>query len=358
MNAPFSAGERSRIVKWNPDQPAINIREDIFRLAIVILPGFSQLSLSSFVDPLRLANLVYGRKFFTWSIASLDALPVECASGFSLEVDGDFASLGESIQALNGPSMLIVCAGDHVEKQVSASLSKTLRLCKRQGIPIAALGTATWLLAETGLLDGFECTIHWDKRAALAETFARLQVNDTLFVRGSCLATCAGEFASFDLVMELIIEHLGKETGLAVCRHTTAGHWRPASDRQSTINANQTGVCKPIAEVIRMMEEHIEDPLPLRDIAKCVGRSQRQIERLFSQMLSASPMRYYLHLRLLHAKRLIEQTELPIVEIAIACGFASASHFSKCFRNAFGINPSGIRIQDGSMMSKPVTHVR
>ncbi|MER8550447.1 helix-turn-helix domain-containing protein [Mesorhizobium sp. M1169] len=78
-------------------------------------------------------------------------------------------------------------------------------------------------------------------------------------------------------------------------------------------------------------------------MAKCIGRSQRQIERLFERSISSSPMRFYLHLRLSRAKCLIEQTELPVVEIAIACGFASASHFSKCFRQAFGINPSACR---------------
>jgi trimethylamine:corrinoid methyltransferase-like protein len=85
------------------------------------------------------------------------------------------------------------------------------------------------------------------------------------------------------------------------------------------------------------------DPLPLRDIAKCVGRSQRQIERLFRRSAPSSPMRYYLDLRLGRARRLIEQTELPVVEIAIACGFASASHFSKRFRQAFGTNPRAYR---------------
>ncbi|PAQ07639.1 hypothetical protein CIT26_20135 [Mesorhizobium temperatum] len=59
--------------------------------------------------------------------------------------------------------------------------------------------------------------------------------------------------------------------------------------------------------------------------------------------MSSSPRRYYLHVRLARAKRLIEQTELPMVEIAIACGFVSASHFSKCFRAVFDINPSAYR---------------
>ncbi|WP_394889985.1 GlxA family transcriptional regulator [Mesorhizobium sp. AaZ16] len=344
MNAPFSAGDRSRIVGWTPGRQAVNSCDNEYRLAIMALPGFSQLSLSSFVDPLRLANSVSGRSFFEWTIASKDGNAVECASGFSLSVSSDFTRAGQSVQAGKGPNMVVVCAGERVEQHTSPSLINVLRLCRRYGVTIAALGTATWLLAESGMLDDTTCTIHWDKRAALSEKFGRrLQVTDRLFVRDTHLVTCAGEFASFDLVMELISERLGRDIALDVCRHTTAGHWRSASDRQSTVNAGEVRICKPLAQVIRIMEEHIEDPLPLRDIAKCVGRSQRHIERLFERSVSSSPMRYYLDLRLARAKRLIEQTELPIVEIAIACGFASASHFAKCFRQAFGISPSACR---------------
>ncbi|TGQ28201.1 MULTISPECIES: GlxA family transcriptional regulator [unclassified Mesorhizobium] len=343
MNAPFSAEDRSRAVAWDPKRQAIEPGQDVCRFVILALPGFSQLSLSAFVDPLRYANLVCGRSFFQWTIMSEDGKLVECASGFTLSASGDFASAGRRVIASNRPDMVVVCAGERVEKRSSASLINILRLCRRHGVPIAALGTATWLLAESGILDDTRCTIHWDKRAALSEMFGRLRVTDQLFVRESSFVTCAGEFASFDLVMDLITEHLGREAALAVCRHTTAGHWRAASETQCTADGNEGGICKPLAEVIRIMEEHIEDPLPLRDIAKCVGRSQRQIERLFRRSASSSPMRYYLDLRLGRARRLIEQTELPVVEIAIACGFASASHFSKCFRQAFGINPRAYR---------------
>ncbi|MGX5804413.1 GlxA family transcriptional regulator [Bradyrhizobium sp. Arg314] len=343
MNAPFSAGDHARIVGWSPGRLQIDSRDQTFRLAILPLPGFSQLSLSSFVDPLRLANAVTGRRFFEWTLVSPDGQPVECASGFSLAVAGDFAGVAESIQACKGPSMVVVCAGERVEEHASASLSRILRLCKRFGTPLAALGTATWLLAESGVLEDSACTIHWDMRAALGETFGRLMVTDRLFVRDTQFATCAGEFASFDLVMDLIGEHLGKDTALAVCRHTTAGHWRSASDRQWTITGSEMVTSKALAEIIRIMEEHVEDPLPLRDIARCVGRSRRQIERLFERSVSSSPMRYYMTLRLARAKRLVQQTDMPIVEIAIACGFESASHFSKCFRQMYGCNPKACR---------------
>ncbi|MGC5845083.1 GlxA family transcriptional regulator [Mesorhizobium abyssinicae] len=343
MNAPFSAGDHARIVGWSPGRLQIDSRGQTFRLTILALPGFSQLSLSSFVDPLRLANSVTGRRFFEWTLVSPDGQPVECASGFSLAVAGDFAGIAESIQACKGPSMVVVCAGERVEDQASTSLGRILRLSKRFGTPLAALGTATWLLAESGVLEDRACTIHWDKRAALGETFARLLVTDRLFVRDSQFATCAGEFASFDLVMDMISDHLGKDTALAVCRHTTAGHWRSACDRQWTITGSEMVTSKALAEIIRIMEEHVEDPLPLRDIAKCVGRSRRQIERLFERSVSSSPMRYYMTLRLSRAKRLVQQTDMPIVEIAIACGFESASHFSKCFRQVYGCNPKACR---------------
>ncbi|TIN74118.1 GlxA family transcriptional regulator [Mesorhizobium sp.] len=342
MNAPFAAPSRSGPVLWDTAKNVVDVKSDECRLMILALPGFSLLSLSSFVDPLRLANSILGRSFFEWSLLSKDGQPVRCASGFGLSVDNDFKHANQLIMSGDRPTMVVVLAGEMVEKQVSASVINVLRLYRRHGVPIAALGTATWLLAEIGMLDGVPCTIHWDKRAAFAETFGRPQVTDRLFVRDSQLVTCAGEFASFDLVMEFISEHLGKDIAVAVCRHTTAGHWRSTSERQSAVGSNE-GICKPVAEIIRIMEEHVEDPMPLRDIARCVGRSQRQIERLFARSLSISPMRYYLHVRLSRAKRLVEQTELPIVEVAIACGFASASHFSKCFRLAFGANPNAYR---------------
>ncbi|MER8396367.1 GlxA family transcriptional regulator [Mesorhizobium sp. M1340] len=343
MNALFTQVDGPRLIQWNSKRQAIEAQADQYRIVILVLPGFSQLSLSSFVDPLRLANSVSCRSFFKWMVASLDGEPVECASGLGVSVGSDFSGVGQAIQAGSYPDMVIVCAGERVEKQASAPLFNLLRLCRRHRVSITALGTATWLLAEIGMLDDAACTIHWDKRAALCETFGRLRVTDQLFVRDVHIVTCAGEFACFDLVMQLISEYLGREAAISVCRHANAGYWRSDDDRQWTINAEETGICKPLAEVIRIMDDHIEDPLPLRDIARCVGRSQRQIERLFARSLSASPMRYYLHLRLSRAKRLIEQTELPVVEIAVACGFASASHFSKCFRQVYGLNPTACR---------------
>ncbi|TIW20763.1 MAG: GlxA family transcriptional regulator [Mesorhizobium sp.] len=345
MNVPFSNAHLGAICWDSREQPARPSSHPVFyHIVILLVPGFSQLSLSSFVDPLRVANSVSERTFFRWVVSSSEGGPVESASGISVTAHKTFASVAKDLRSGDRPAMILVCAGDTVKGQASASLIKLLRLSRRYRIPIAALGTATWLLAQNGILnDDTACTIHWEKLTALSETFGRLQVIDSLFVRDRDVVTCAGELASFDLAMELISDHCGVESASAVCRHTTAGQWRVGSDRQWSTGAQYTSLSKKVAEVIRLMEQHVEDTLSLYDIAKCVGLSRRQIERLFERYVSCSPMRYYARLRLERAKRLIEQTNMPFLEIAVACGFVSSSHFSKCFREIFGKTPSDWR---------------
>ncbi|RWP29679.1 GlxA family transcriptional regulator [Mesorhizobium sp.] len=345
MNAPLATIASRRSVNLDERRHAVVPREEEgYRVAILLLPGFSQLGLSSFLDPLRLANSVAGRRFFEWSVSTSDGKPVKSACGISVSADNAFSAIVSAISSVTRPHMVVLCAGEEVETQASAPLLNLLRLCRRDRVPMAALGTATWLLAKGGMLNDAPCTIHWGKMPALSETFSRLNVTNNLFVRNGDVVTCAGEFASFHLAMELVSSRLGKETASAVCHHTTALRWRSGSDKQWSASSEFAGVSKAMAEIIGLMEQHIEDPLSLYDIARCVGYSRRQIERLFNRYISCSPSRYYMRLRLERAKQLIEHTNMPQVEIAMACGFATASRFSKCFRDAFGRSPTEHRV--------------
>jgi transcriptional regulator GlxA family with amidase domain len=87
------------------------------------------------------------------------------------------------------------------------------------------------------------------------------------------------------------------------------------------------------------MEEHLEEPLPRSDLARRTGLSTRQLERLFRKYLGRTPTRYYQELRLYRARTLLTQTSLSVLDVALACGFVSASHFSKCYREFFRCTP-------------------
>jgi transcriptional regulator GlxA family with amidase domain len=107
---------------------------------------------------------------------------------------------------------------------------------------------------------------------------------------------------------------------------------------------NRVGVAnKKLIAAIGMMEAASEDARPVHDIAADVELSPRQLERLFAKYLRASPSRYYLKLRLDRARAMLLQTTKPILDVAVACGFASASHFSRCYRTVYGHRPSDER---------------
>lgn len=214
----------------------------------------------------------------------------------------------------------------------------------RLGARIYALGTATWLLAEAGILHEQRCTIHWAYSAALRETFKDLDIDEVLFVRSGQISTCAGGAAAFDLAIDMVKHQAGERLARTVCRFVTADRWRDGAVCQSVPPGLRLGeASKKLLPIIKLMESHLEDPMRLTDISRCVGLSCRQMERLFERHLSSSPRQYYLDLRLDRAMQLVDLMDMPIADIAIACGFESPSHFSKAFRVKFGRLPSHIR---------------
>ncbi len=310
---------------------------------VLLLPGFSQLCLSSLVDPLRLANTLSGHELFRWKLTSLDGRSVASVSGITVEVSGSFAeSAGAALYEKQAAVM--VCAGEGVESHGSLELRALLRRAARGRLPIYALGTATWLLADAGLLNDARCTIHWGKMAALSESFYDLAIDDALFVRDGQIVTCAGELAAFDLAIDIVQLRCGTEVARSICQHVTADRWRDGASCQSVPPGLRYGNAgKKLLRIIHLMERNIEEPLSLEEISERVSLSRRQIERLFERYLSTTPWQHYLGLRLAKARQLIELTPMPIMDVAVACGFVSSSHFSKSFRDHFQVLPSKLR---------------
>jgi len=115
---------------------------------------------------------------------------------------------------------------------------------------------------------------------------------------------------------------------------------RTDRDTQRLSIPTRIGVRHPkLARVIQIMEKNIEEPISPAVLAKDVGMSTRQLERLFRRYLSRSPKRYYMELRLQKARNLLMQTDMTVINVALACGFASPSHFSKCYRSHYNTTP-------------------
>ena len=299
------------------------------------VPNYSMIAFSSAIEPLRMANRDAGKELYRWTIYTIDGLPEKASNGIEITPDASIENAAGDL------SVLFVCGGDEIADSWSKQLQFVLRrMAKRNNIKLGALCTGSYLLARAGLLDGYKCTIHWENIASLREDYPNVQVTDDLFQFDRDRITCAGGQASLDMMLKLIQHRHGNKLVTHISEQFMCERIRSSDDRQRVPLHLALGSNQPkLTEAVTLMEANIEEPISLDELSSYVGISRRQLERLFQKHLSCVPTRYYLNLRLNRARLLLLQTSKSIVDIALACGFISAPHFSKCYRDLFGIPP-------------------
>jgi len=305
-----------------------------------LVPDFSMIAFTSAVEPLRLANRMLGSEYYTWRLASMDGEPVAASNGVAVTVTSSLDQERHSLSGSRRPSMLFVCSGIFVERHENKSLFAYLREARNAGVIVGGLCTAAHLLAAAGLLNAKRCAIHWENLPGFSEKFPTVDVYADLYEKDGNIWTCAGGTAALDMMLSVIGEDHDEELVNRVCEQALTDRVRSPHDRQRLPLRARLGVQNAkVLSIIEFMEANIAEPLPLVDIARYVGLSRRQIERLFQQHMGRSPARYYLEVRLDRARHLLMQSTIPVVDVAIACGFVSASHFSKCYREMYGKSP-------------------
>jgi AraC family transcriptional regulator, glycine betaine-responsive activator len=298
---------------------------------------FSMIAFTAAIEPLRLANRATGRKLYEWQLYSADGISAEASNGVRVNVDHKFSE-ARSMDAV------VVCAGVDVQLLDHRDLIIAVRRLTTFGAAAGAVCTGTYVLAKAGLLDGFRCTIHWENRPGVTADFPDLDIGEELFEIDRDRFTCAGGVAAADMMLSLIKRDHGGDVSSAVTDQLIHHRIREATERQRMDLRTRLGVADPkLLRVISLMEHSIERPLTIETFARNVGLSSRQLERMFVKHLGAPPNRYYLNLRLEHACQLLRQTRMPILDVAMASGFNSASYFSQSYLEHFGHSPSSER---------------
>lgn len=299
----------------------------------VLLENFSMLTFSSAVESLRLANLMSGKPLYSWSLCGEGGDVMTCSAGTSFNLDHDLIEL-------NRDDTIIVVAGLDVQKATTKKILNWLRRESRRGPKIGGLCTAAFTLAKAGLLDGKRATIHWENQDSFAEEFDEIELTKSVFIVDGNRFTTAGGTASIDLMLQLIATDFGEDLANAVADQLIYSQIRTDQDTQRLSIPTRIGVRHPkLSAVIQIMENNIEEPISPSILAKDVGMSTRQLERLFRRYLNRSPKRYYMELRLQKARNLLMQTDMSVINVALACGFTSPSHFSKCYRSHYNTTP-------------------
>ena len=303
------------------------------RFVFVLLDNFTLLCFSAALESLRIANRMAGRELYSWRIIGEGGDVAVCSAGTTFKLDGD-------LDELTRDDVVMICGGIDVQASTTKRLLGWLRREARKGVPVAGLCTAAYTLAKAGLLDGKRATIHWENQDSFAEEFQEVELTKSVFVIDEKRLTTAGGTSSIDLMLKLIADDHGEDIANAVADQLIYSSIRTDQDTQRLSVPTRIGVRHPkLSQVIQIMEQNIEEPISPSLLAKDVGMSTRQLERLFRRYLNRSPKRYYMELRLQKARNLLMQTDMSVINVALACGFASPSHFSKCYRAHYDTTP-------------------
>jgi transcriptional regulator GlxA family with amidase domain len=313
-----------------------------FKRSIVffVVPDFSMIAFATAIEPLRIANRMLGYQSYSWRVASLDGGSVKASNGIEIAADTSLDDERRALANENRPSMVFVCSGINADTYSQKSVYAWLREVHNRNISVGGLCTGAYLLAGAGLLSGKRCAIHWEDLPGFSERYPRADVYADLYEVDSNIYTCAGGTAALDMMLNLIGEDHDENLVNRVCEQALTDRVRSPHDRQRLPLRARLGVQNTkVLSIIELMEGNLSEPLSLLEIADYAGLSRRQIERLFRQEMGRSPARYYLEIRLDRARHLLVQSSMPVVEVAVACGFVSASHFSKCYRELYGRSP-------------------
>jgi AraC family carnitine catabolism transcriptional activator len=306
-------------------------------LGFLLLPQYSMMAFVSAVEPLRVANRLSGRELYRWDIVSRDGGPVTASNGMALLA-------ARTIDEAPLYPLVVICAGFEPDRHYDRRLKSWLLRLNGAGADLGAMDTGSFLLAKAGLLDGYRATTHWESLDSFREAFPKVESENALFVIDRNRLTCAGGTAALDMMLHLISLQHGHRLAAAVSEQFIHARIREPQDRQRMEPRVRQGISHSgLARSIALMESNLEEPLNAERLADAAGLSLRQLERLFHRHFNMTPRRYYLDLRLQRARALLQYTDMPVVEIAVACGFGSAAHFSRSYHAWTGKAPSGER---------------
>ncbi|WP_153364126.1 GlxA family transcriptional regulator [Rhizobium sp. ICMP 5592] len=304
---------------------------------LLILPETNLILIASVIEPLRGANRISGSELYRWRLFTVDGSPVETTSLIPVPASGSF-------RPSNDTAPLFVLASYNWRRSATQALKMQLSQTARHRSMIAGIESGSWLLAEASLLDNVSATVHWEDSEDFALAYPQVRAVKDRFVIDGKRITTAGSMPTIDLMLEIIRRRQGYSLALEVSRLFI---YEPATVYGAMELSPSTAGLRlrdpRVARAVRLMEEHIEQPLILTRLARRIGVSARHLQALFQDDFGAPPHVHYLALRLNAARRKVIETKASFAEIAAATGFNSASAFSRSYRASFSESPSGTR---------------
>ncbi len=300
---------------------------------IVVVERFPVLSLSLVTEPLRIANRESTKQQFSWRILSQSGEAVTSSSGFMVKPDAELDQRRSDV--------VILLASYNVESTIEPALINWLRRKANHGSTMACVDTGAYIFAKAGLLYHHPAAVHYEAISGYMSEFPKSKFTDKMFYFSPKQGSSAGGVATVDLTLALISHFCSPQLAE---RTAQILNYTPHEINESQGIFPQARLIpkinRDLARCVELMLSHIEDPLTLEQVCRSTDLKIWQINRLFKRYLQTSPAKYYLSLRLEHAKNLLINSHDKVSDIALSCGFDNPETFSRVYKKHYGINPS------------------
>jgi transcriptional regulator GlxA family with amidase domain len=327
-------GSNPRIQRKRPEGQRLSV-------GFILAKRFTLCAFANFVDVLRLAADEGDRSrpiLCNWTVLSDTMDSVPSSSGVSVQPN----------ERLGDPSQFdyIVVVGGLVNEtpELGPAYSRYLQRAAELGVPLIGVCTGTFFLHQAGLLDGYRCCVSWFHHADFLDQFEGLNpVSDQIFVVDRNRITCSGGASSAHLAAYLVEKHVGRAQASKSLHIMIIDDALQGEVPQPGITLDMKTKDPLVRRALLIMQQNIDTPITVQEIARRMGHSKRQIERHFRLALNTSPQVAFLTIRLSFAHHLVQSSDKSIAQIALDCGFCDSSHLSRSFKRQFGETPHVFR---------------
>jgi AraC family transcriptional activator FtrA len=309
------------------------------RLVVVLAyDGLCTFEFGQAVEIFGLPRPEMGEDWYRFAIASLDEGELRAMGGLRLLVDG-------GLELLDQAGTIIIPGWRGIHEPVPERLIAALKSANKRGCRILSICSGVFVLAASGLLDKKRATTHWRYSEALASRFPTVEVlPDVLYVDEGNVLSSAGSAAGIDLCLHLVRRDFGTKAANMVARRLVVQPHRDGGQAQfierPVVSAHESGRFSPLLDAMR---QRIDHNWTIAELAMLAGMSGRSFLRRFETATGQSPAQWLLQQRLSEAKSLLESSDLSVDEIALTCGFGSATNFRHHFRRQLSLTPTAYR---------------
>lgn len=343
-SVPIKVG-RAQAKYLRGDAPVSTTRQIFF----ILREHFSMSALTAAMDAVMTTNMIVEAPFFKIVLAAHEKI-IKSDLAILLSTEVTLADMN-----IQSSDIVIVCGGFQVKLDSDYTLIRKLREADRLGCALGGIWNGAFFLADAGVLDEYECAFHPDARATIKERFPMLRVTRYSHVLDRHRATCASATSALEMMLNLLETYTGWTARRSVEKRLLCDHGNGIAGTSACLRNVPLSLPSALRVALELMHSNIEDPILVSEISRHAGISRRQLERLFLRYMEATPRSYYMRLRLTHARQLLQHTDKPMSQVALASGFVSFPHFSKRFREMFAIAPTGFRARDQGRLDTKAT---